>query len=118
VILAGASLGAVLDSEPYIKPHWRETFFHHLEILLNPPPPDPPPPITQVYILDHRDCRAYRIFRGLPGNPDPDDERRAHEREMYKLRDAIQQRHSGLPVFVGLLERREGKEEFTVLEIE
>lgn len=113
VILAGASLGAVLDIPPHLKPQWRSTFFDHLEIVLTPPGA-----IEKVYILDHRDCKAYRIFGRLPDNPDPERERIAHENEMNKLKAIIQERYEGLPVKLGLLERLEGEEEFTVLDMD
>jgi hypothetical protein len=115
VILAGASLGAVLDTPPQLKPHWRDTFFDHLEIVY---PPPPKPRIEQVYILDHRDCLAYRIFRGLPTNIDPISEAKAHLFEMNKLKIAIQLRHIGLRVLLGLLSRINEEEKFTVQEME
>jgi hypothetical protein len=113
VILAGASLGAVLDTPPHLKPAWQTTFFDHLAIVLTPPDA-----ITQVYILDHRDCKAYRIFGRLPENPDRDDETHAHQLEMNKLKDLIHVRYSDLPVKCTLLERPDGEEEFRALEIE
>lgn len=111
VILAGASLGAVLDESPHLKPHWRETFFDHLDIVLAPPA------IQEVYILDHRGCKAYQLFRGLPDDVDEGREETAHYREMNKLRAIIQERH-GLPVTMGLLQKLKGEEEYTVLEME
>ena len=113
VILAGASLGANLDTQPHLKPNWRNTFFDHLQMVLTPPGP-----ITKVHILDHRDCKAYRLFRGLPENVDRDRETAAHNLELHKLKAALQQRYGGLPVFTGLLERLKEEEEFKVLEIE
>jgi hypothetical protein len=113
VILAGASLGAVLDTPPHLKLQWQTTFFDHLDIVLTPPGA-----ITQVYILDHRDCKAYRIFRGLPEDVDRDTETRAHRLEMNKLKNLIQQRYNGLHVECSLLERRKGEEEFRALEVE
>ena len=112
-ILAGASLGAVLNTPPHLKPSWNTTFFDHLKIVLTLPVP-----ITEVHILDHRNCKAYEIFERLGENPRRDDERLAHEREMYKLKDMIQERYEGLPIFLGLLEKPEGEEEFRVLKIE
>ena len=70
-----------------------------------------------VYILDHRDCGAYRVFRGLPKDVERQKETDAHKLEMYKLRDEIKRRYVNVSVDFGLLEKLEG-EEFTVLEIE
>jgi hypothetical protein len=114
VILAGASLGAVLDEPPpnHIKPHWRDTFFDHLDIVLAPPA------IQEVHLLDHRDCKAYQIFRGLPVDVDPEVEQIAHFREMNKLKAIIQARHRNLTVYTGLLQSHRGEEEYTVLEME
>lgn len=111
VILAGASLGANLDAKPWIMPHWRDTFFDHVDTALKLHS------ITMVYILDHRDCGAYRVFRGLPEDVDRQTETDAHKLEMYKLRDEIKSRYVNVSVEFGLLEKLEG-EEFTVLEIE
>jgi hypothetical protein len=114
VILAGASLGAVLDELPpeNIKLHWGETFFDHLDIVLAPPG------IQKVYILDHRGCKAYQIFRGLTDDVDPGDEQRAHEREMNKLKAKIQAKYPGLPVITALFQKLKDEEEYTALEIE
>ncbi len=114
VILAGASLGAVLDEPPpeNIKPHWRTTFFDHLDIVLAPPA------ISEVYLLDHRDCKAYRIFGRLPDRPREDEETDAHYREMNKLKAIIQARHPGLSVVTGLLQKLNEDDEYTVLEME
>lgn len=111
VILAGASLGANLDTKPHLKPHWRETFFDHVDTALKLHS------ITMVYILDHRDCGAYRVFRGLPENVERQRETDAHKLEMYKLGDEIKSRYVNLSVEFGLLEKIEG-EEFTVLRID
>lgn len=111
VILAGASLGAVLDEEPHLKPHWHDTFFDHIDVAIDLHS------IEVVYILDHRDCGAYRVFRGLPRDVPRDIETRAHQKEMDKLRAAILAEHSGLTVKCGLLEKIDG-EEFRVLELE
>ena len=112
VILAGASLGANLDTKPWIMPHWRDTFFDHVDTALKLHS------ITMVYILDHRDCGAYRVFRGLPEDVDRQTETDAHKLEMYKLGDEIKRRYVNVSVDFGLLEKLEGEEEFTVLEIE
>ena len=107
VILAGASLGAVLDSGEHIKLHWQRTFFDHVDIAIYLHA------ITTVYILDHRDCGAYRVFRGLP-RPVPEDvEREAHEREMRKLKGEIESRYANVSVRCGLLEELK-EEKFTV----
>lgn len=55
VILAGAALGA-LGGDSGKHQHWKRTFFDHLEIAYKLHH------IKDVYIIEHRDCGAYREF--------------------------------------------------------
>lgn len=65
LILAGATLGVVRSEE------WRNTFFDHLEFAMKEHD------VTEVLILDHRDCGAYKKFLGI-GPEDPKAEKEAH----------------------------------------
>ena len=82
-ILAGAALGANVNE------HWNDAFFDHLKVackLHN---------IKDVYIMEHRNCGAYREFLGSTGDFDDTDARQHDEREDHlkytlKLKEKIQ----------------------------
>src|SRR5262252_582370 len=58
LILAGASLGVVHKRE------WQQTFMDQLGFALEHHH------VSEVFILDHRDCGAYKYFLGVtPDNP-------------------------------------------------
>ena len=60
VIMAGAALGALgANQEDY--EHWRRTFRDHLAAAYELHR------IKDVYILEHRDCGAYKVFLGDDG---------------------------------------------------
>lgn len=65
LILAGASLGVMHKNE------WKETFLDQLGFALEHHH------VSQVFILDHRDCGAYKYFLGVTSD-DPAKEREAH----------------------------------------
>ncbi len=102
-ILAGASLG--LFSGVY--PNWATTFWDHLEVSIALHQ------IRTVYILDHRDCGAYREFYALPPRPadnSPDlpnylaMETAIHQHYMDRLKSLILKAHSSLNVVCHLLD--------------
>lgn len=67
LILAGASLGVVHKRE------WQTTFLDQLDFAINEHK------VSQVLILDHRDCGAYKKLRRPPVTPeDPKKEKDAH----------------------------------------
>ena len=67
LILAGASLGVVHKEE------WQITFLDQLGFAIKEHG------VSQVLILDHRDCGAYKKFLDPPVTPDdPEEEKRAH----------------------------------------
>jgi hypothetical protein len=70
-VLAGAALGVHQDRFP----SWRPTFFDHLRIALELHAPE------DVYIIEHRNCGAYRTFLGLDFDDTPEDRRR--ERDVH-----------------------------------
>ena len=65
LILAGASLGVVHKKE------WQQTFLDQLGFALEHHH------VSEVFILDHRDCGAYKYFMGVTPD-DPAKERQAH----------------------------------------
>jgi carbonic anhydrase len=67
LILAGASLGVIH------RPEWQTTFFDQLDFAIREHG------VSQVLILDHRDCGAYKHFLDPPVTPDdPEKEKEAH----------------------------------------
>jgi len=67
LILAGASLGVIH------RPEWQTTFFDQLAFAIKEHG------VSQVLILDHRDCGAYKHFLKPPVTPDdPKKEKKAH----------------------------------------
>src|SRR5205823_5367575 len=73
LILAGASLGVVH------KENWGNTFLDHLEFAIKEHQ------VSELLILDHRDCGAYAKFLGV--KPDkPAEEKTAH---LMQCRKAI-----------------------------
>jgi carbonic anhydrase len=65
LILAGASLGIVHKEE------WRNTFMDQLHFAIEHHH------VSQILILDHRDCGAYKYFLGVTPD-DPAKEKQAH----------------------------------------
>lgn len=89
VILAGASLGAVYEEIP----HWGQTFWDHLDLALELHD------VKEVWILEHRQCGAYRKLLSLAFEDGQDEaETRAHAEITLRLKDQIQARHSELGV--------------------
>jgi len=93
-ILAGASLGVFAG----IYPGWASTFWEHLEVAIALHG------IHTVFILDHRDCGAYREFEALPEAPDPDLEWTIHTHYMDRLAALIMKSHRSLRVITDLLD--------------
>ena len=71
LVLAGAGLGVVH------KPEWQITFFDPLRFAIEHHH------VTQLIILEHRDCGAYREFLGITPD-DPEKERQAHIEQSSK----------------------------------
>jgi hypothetical protein len=88
VILAGASLGALVDA----KPEWGATFWNHVEVAKELHH------IKKVMIIDHRDCGAYKVFIGPDTAKDRETETRFHTEQLRKLAAALTKRHSDLNV--------------------
>ena len=88
VILAGASLGALVDA----KPEWGATFWNHVDVAKQLHH------IHKVMIIDHRDCGAYKVFLGPETAKDAETETKAHAAQLRKLAGQIAQKHPTLSV--------------------
>ena len=87
LILAGASLGVIH------KPEWQTTFFDQLGFAITEHK------VSEVLILDHRDCGAYKKFLDPPVTPDdPKKEKEAHIKICKKAIAAIHKKFPRLPV--------------------
>jgi carbonic anhydrase len=83
LILAGASLGVIHT------PEWQTTFMEQLEFAIREHG------VSQVLILDHRDCGAYKHFLDPPIYPnDPVKEKEAHIKICNLAIEAIRSRFS------------------------
>jgi carbonic anhydrase len=71
LILAGAALGVMHQDE------WRITFFDQLRFAIEHHQ------VTQLIIVEHRDCGAYREFLGITPD-DPFKERQAHIEQCWE----------------------------------
>jgi hypothetical protein len=85
VILAGASLGALGGCQRKYE-HWEKMFWEHLKLAYDLHH------IKDVYIMEHRDCGAYRKFLGPEGDFDDNQqekEKRCHAEYAVKLSKKI-----------------------------
>jgi carbonic anhydrase len=94
VILAGASLGALVDK----RPDWGRTFFQHVDVAIELHK------IKKVMVIDHKDCGAYRVFLGEEAVSTPEKELKAHTHYLRKLRAVIGKRRPALEVELGLMD--------------
>ncbi len=98
-ILAGASLGAMLDfpagadlPEPapaLPRVHWRQVLLEHLQIIraLHPT-------IDRALLIEHQECGAYDTFLGRDHRRDRDTEHEAHRLHACRLKQLIGEHHS------------------------
>lgn len=106
VILAGAALGASYEGLP----HWGHTFWDHVDVARELHD------IREVYILEHRQCGAYRKLLGLAfgGDEDAGAEAQAHADAALRLRLQIQARHPDLNVRAFLMDLSGGVIELAI----
>lgn len=83
IILAGASLGATTSKFPA----WNETFWEHLEVAIKLHH------IHKVFVMDHRDCGAYKVVLNYDYGQDRSAETKIHFETLQALRSAILERH-------------------------
>jgi hypothetical protein len=86
VVLAGASLGVLLDQ----KPDWGHTFWDHVDLAKSLHQ------IEEVIVIDHRDCGAYKAFLGPDSVKDPATETATHQKMLRKLAAELKTRHPDL----------------------
>jgi hypothetical protein len=81
LILPGASLGVVLRerTEPPKKVDWQSSFLDQLGVAIDLHQ------VSEVLILDHRDCGAYKVFLGVT----PDDPKAEKDAHIKKCQEAI-----------------------------
>jgi len=83
IILAGASLGATTSKFPA----WNETFWGHLDVAIKLHH------IHKVFVMDHRDCGAYKVVLNYDYGQDRAAETKIHFETLHALRSAILDRH-------------------------
>lgn len=88
IVLAGASLGAITDQYP----EWNKTFWGHLEVAIQLHH------IEKVFILDHRDCGAYKVILKEDLAGDPGRETAVHAEQLKKLSGMIREKYPQLTV--------------------
>jgi hypothetical protein len=93
VILAGASLGAVTPRFPA----WNETFWEHLKIAIELHK------VHEMFVMDHRDCGAYKLVFGQDFASDRTAETAIHAKTMRELREAVRKRHPAMEVNLMLM---------------
>lgn len=80
VILAGGTLGPLVDFPKTPQMHWQQFFLDHLNLS------ESLHHVKRVVVLDHRDCGAYKKFGLLPDKPTPEEEYAAHRAQAAKLK--------------------------------
>lgn len=88
IVLAGASLGAVTEKYPA----WNKTFWEHLDIAIKLHQ------ISNVIVMDHRDCGAYKVILGEDFAKDPAKETEIHAKTQHALSAAIKKQYPNLVV--------------------
>lgn len=93
VVLAGASLGAVTDKFP----SWGATFWDHVQVAVDLHH------INKVFILDHRDCGAYKVIYGKDFSTDKEAETKIHAENLLKLAKMVKDKYPNLSVSTYLM---------------
>ena len=89
VVLAGASLGVVNDAFA----DWHAVFWRHLELAKQLHG------VTEVIVIDHRDCGAYRLALTEEAVDTPEKETVAHRETMQEFARQVTERHPDLQVY-------------------
>ena len=97
VVLAGASLGVVHEAFAA----WREVFWDQVDLAKELHG------ITEVIVIDHRDCGAYRLALGADMVDTPEKETTAHRETMQEFARQVVERHPDLRVY-GVLMNLDG----------
>ena len=89
VVLAGASLGVVHEAFA----DWHEVFWKHVDLAKELHG------ITEVIVIDHRDCGAYRLALTKAAVDTPEKETVAHRETMQEFARQVTERHPDLQVY-------------------
>lgn len=89
VVLAGASLGVVHEAFA----DWHEVFWDHVQLAKDLHG------ITEVIVIDHRDCGAYRLALTEAAVDTPEKETAAHRDTMMEFARQVTERHPDLQVY-------------------
>ena len=89
VVLAGASLGVVHATFA----DWHGVFWDHVELARDLHG------ITEVIVIDHRDCGAYRLALGEDAVATPEQETATHRDIMQEFARQVAERHPDLQVY-------------------
>lgn len=101
IILAGASLGATTGKFPA----WNQTFWEHLGVAIQLHH------IHKVFVIDHRDCGAYKVVYSYDYGQDRAAETKIHSETLHLLGATIKQRHPEIKEVELLLMGLDGKVE-------
>src|SRR5262245_66388339 len=88
MMLAGASVGPPTDKYPA----WNTTFWEHLAVAIELHS------IHKVFVLDHRDCGAYKVLLGEDFAKDRNKATEIHTAKLRELRTKIMEKHPKLAV--------------------
>lgn len=83
LVLAGASLGVVMDPHP----DWTSGFWEHFAVA------EKLHRIRRVILMDHRDCGAYATFLGQDFAKDPALETKIHTENLQKLGQQVRDKY-------------------------
>lgn len=88
LVLAGASLSISSDKFP----EWQKTFWDHLKLARELHH------VEEVYVVDHRDCGAYKLVLGKEAVDTPEKETAVHTEYLKKFAALVREREPGLEV--------------------
>ena len=94
VVFAGAALGVLHMTSPAAGgAAWRDVFFHHLHLAIEVLDRN----VSDIFIVEHRDCGAYQHYHPEHNEPYGDDpagqelEEKHHREQAFQLAQAIRE---------------------------
>ncbi|CAK0774317.1 carbonic anhydrase [uncultured Gammaproteobacteria bacterium] len=93
IVLAGASLGVVIDKWPA----WAQTFWDHIQIAIDLHH------VKDVVVIDHRDCGAYKVVYGKDFAKEPAEETAIHTENLRKIAALIKVKFPTIKVELALM---------------
>ena len=94
VALGGGAVAVTTDQYP----HWGASFWDHLAIAIRVHH------ITNVIVLDHRNCAAHRMILGNDTEKTRDAETNSHQKQLQKTKQAILAKYPHLQVELLLMD--------------